>query len=221
MDKDFLNIKKLTEKQLQSQLSERMISPKAEAIFQRGLFLPEKLAKKKLLFIGLNPSFRQNHAEIPGITYYPESAYGSANDYFSPFKMIATKTNMSWAHWDLLFFRQKSEKGVNDIIERDRIGKKHLENQLDLSKSVIEKAEPKIIVICSTKARGYFNNYMNYETIMDENLGTHKLIDTNSKLFGIPIFYSGMFSGSHPLDNGSKERLIWQINYVNKKKPSS
>lgn len=30
----------------------------------------------------------------------------------------------------------------------------------------------------------------------------------------IPVFYSGMFSGAHAVDNGSFNRLIWHIKYV-------
>lgn len=30
----------------------------------------------------------------------------------------------------------------------------------------------------------------------------------------IPVFYSGMLSGAHAVDNGSFDRLIWHIKYV-------
>lgn len=30
----------------------------------------------------------------------------------------------------------------------------------------------------------------------------------------VPIFYSGMLSGAHTIDNGSFDRLIWHIKYV-------
>lgn len=30
----------------------------------------------------------------------------------------------------------------------------------------------------------------------------------------VPVFYSGMLSGAHAVDNGSYDRLIWHIKYV-------
>ena len=30
----------------------------------------------------------------------------------------------------------------------------------------------------------------------------------------VPVFYSGMLSGAHTIDNGSFDRLIWHIKYV-------
>ena len=30
----------------------------------------------------------------------------------------------------------------------------------------------------------------------------------------VPVFYSGMLSGAHAVDNGSFDRLIWHFKYV-------
>lgn len=30
----------------------------------------------------------------------------------------------------------------------------------------------------------------------------------------VPVFYSGMLSGAHAVDNGSFDRLVWHIKYV-------
>ncbi|GHU90697.1 hypothetical protein FACS189476_10990 [Spirochaetia bacterium] len=44
----------------------------------------------------------------------------------------------------------------------------------------------------------------------DNIIGTYRIKEFNN----IPIFFSGMFTGGHALDVGSRERLLWHIEFV-------
>ena len=45
----------------------------------------------------------------------------------------------------------------------------------------------------------------------EEDLGVDLYVVNGKRM---PVFYSGMLSGAHALDNGSYERLLWHIRYV-------
>ena len=92
--------------------------------------------------------------------------------------------------------------------------------QLKISRKIISQSNPKIIVVSNTKARNYLKNesnkiFIGFEFEPDEDLGTDVIINNeNSKLNGVPVFFTSMLTGQRALDNGSYERLIWHINYV-------
>lgn len=119
---------------------------------------------------------------------------------------------MQWSHLDLLFIRQTDQKIVKSIFS-ETIGKEFLEKQLVISKSIIEKSKPKIIIVSNAYARDLFIKHCKIETIFDEELGTHRIIN-NSHLKDTPVFFTSMLTGQRTLDDGSYERLIWHIKFV-------
>lgn len=175
----------------------------------RGYAVQDEIIKGAILFIGINPSFSGKHL-IKVSHFYNNVQQGEVYSYFRKFQDIAIKTNQKWAHLDLLFVRETNQKNVEKIFLHKH-GKEFIGAQLDLSKKIIESAEPKVIVVSNAFARVLIQS--RFKSVFDDNIGTHKIIE-NLHLANIPIFFTSMLTGQRALDLGSYERLIWHINYA-------
>src|SRR5690606_2517249 len=111
--------------------------------------------------------------------------------YFKKFKDISEKVGVGWAHIDLLFVRETNQKVVKEI-ESKKLGEKFINEQLDISLTIIENVLPKIIVVNNTYARELLKGRLN--CIFDEKIGTHRITNKNS-LQGTPIFFTSMLTG--------------------------
>lgn len=119
---------------------------------------------------------------------------------------------MQWSHFDLLFLRETNQNNIKQM-HNDILGREFLNEQLKISKKVIENSQPKIIVISNAFARDLFLYECKFETFFDDTIGTHSIIN-NTQLEGTPVFFTSMLTGQRALDNGSYERLIWHIKEV-------
>lgn len=172
----------------------------------------ENIESKDLLFIGLNPSYNEQHGNTNSYRLKPNGNDGS---YFRKIETIADLCEMTWNHIDLLYIRETNQKKVMDLCYNKEKGTDFIYKQLLLSKKIIELFSPKIIVVCNSFAatllgknkEGNKDVWLGYDFNFDDNWGTHKLNNT-------PIFFTSMLSGQRALDNGSKERLIWHIKRV-------
>ena len=158
-------------------------------------------------------------------------AEGSAREpggygYFGIFPTIteAATQGWRWEHIDLFFERKSSQRFVRDdyIILREtennifdqqyvvefRNDDDFAKRQLELSLSLIEKVRPKIIVVANALASKIIIAKGNICTDSFDEYGYDKIKINKKK---IPIFFSGMLSGQHTVDNGSRRRLAWQI----------
>lgn len=61
------------------------------------------------------------------------------------------------------------------------------------------------MLICSLSGRSF--GALDY----DDVLGVDMYMIGDKR---VPVFYSGMLSGAHAVDNGSFDRLIWHFKYV-------
>lgn len=187
-------------------------------LIKRGYAITEEVNKNAILFIGFNPSFLENSQK--GSHFY---SHGNAEDMHPYFKKFP-KISKDWSHLDLLYFRETNQKYIWELLKENN-GIEFVNNQLQLSKEMILKAEPKIIVVSNTMARKFMGFekskdrkegvWMDFDSLLDNDLGTHRL--TNTELKGTPIFFTSMLTGQRALDNGSFERLVWHINFVLKK----
>lgn len=113
---------------------------------------------------------------------------------------------------DLLYFRETDQSKIGTIL-REKNGLDFIWKQLELSKLLLEKCQPRIIVVCNALAGTFIgkdkvgenNKWLDLDLNFDTEIGTYKW---NNKT---PIFFSGMLTGQRALDNGSYERLKWQI----------
>lgn len=180
-------------------------------IYKRGFVIQDEIIENSILFIGINPSFSK---KASAASYFHNSLQTEKEYfYFSKFQTIAQKVDLSWTHLDLLFLRETNQHLIKDLyFSKDAKISKIINDQLDLSHTIIEKSKPRIIIISNAFAREIFR----FKTIFCPTFGTHKIIE-NSSLNNIPVFFTSMLSGQRALDNGSFERLIWHVNFVKDK----
>ena len=179
---------------------------------KRGYAIQSVIPFDSILFIGINPSFDEKKNKHFKSFFYDVHKSEVLHSYFRKFEDIATKTNMQWSHFDLLFLRETNQNNIKQM-HNDMLGREFLNEQLKISKTVIETSQPKIIVISNAFARDLFLHECKFETYFDDTIGTHRIIN-NTQLEGIPVFFTSMLTGQRALDNGSYERLIWHLKEV-------
>jgi hypothetical protein len=207
-----------------------------DQIYRKHALLPKSIHKNRLLFIGMNPSFEKK-STIPkdeeNIFFYPVSYENSKSEipYFKRFGEVASSSKIKWTHLDLLFIRETNQKSIEKLTYIED-GINFLNMQLDISFEIIEKSEPKLIVVANAFAAEFFGKkkskhgsfniiWKGYNLIFqsddkdqitfNEEIGTYE-IQLNGKK--VPIIFSGMLSGQRALDVGSLERLKWQIKMI-------
>jgi len=177
-------------------------------IKERGYAVQDEIAKKALLFVGINPSYNNKPEKI-----FYNNNHSEVHPYFKKFIDISKIVEMDWAHIDLLFVRETNQKVVKGL-GAEHLGHQFFEEQLKISIAIIERTRPKILVVNNTYARDLLKRKFDFE--FDEEIGTKKIKSQNS-LNKTTVFFTRMLTGQRALDLGSYERLIWQIKYVLKK----
>ncbi|MBS4039114.1 MAG: hypothetical protein KGZ81_00790 [Flavobacteriales bacterium] len=177
----------------------------------RGYAIQSVIPFNSILFIGINPSFNEKKNKHFKSFFY-DVHKDDSHKYFKKFKDIGEKTKNLWSHFDLLFLRETNQNNIKHLYN-SLIGKEFLDEQLLISKKVIESSKPKIIVISNAFARDLFLKDGIFQTEFDSQIGTHKIIN-NEKLVGVPVFFTSMLTGQRALDNGSYERLIWHLKKI-------
>lgn len=200
----------------------------------RGYGLHEKIIKNSILFIGINPSFAKNSNPKPDKYFLPlnqdakTSDNGNVYTYFKRFVDITNTINkeditpkVNWSHMDLLFFRETKQAFIKNL-KKEKLGREFIIEQLKISRQIILKSCPKLIVVSNTQARDFMKPLkkehisMNFEFEFRDEFGTY-VITNEPVLKNVPIFFTSMLTGQRALDNGSYERLIWHIKLVLKK----
>lgn len=189
---------------------------------KRGYHLQSEQEENSILFIGINPS-KSKEDVIKGF-YNKGKDEDNKNPYFQRFVDIAKKTGLPWSHIDLFYIRETSQKKMENLLKSKNltIFSDFLKEQLELSKEMIEMVNPKILVVSNTLARDlirgkYCNIYdFQYKIHFEERFGTEVITGENTNLKGVPVFFTSMLTGQRALDNGSYDRLVWHIKYVNK-----
>jgi hypothetical protein len=178
----------------------------------RGYAIQNNIELDSLLFIGINPAYKNNDPNQSS-HFYDVALEGAVYQYFKKFQDISKKTNLKWTHIDLLFIRETNQKNIEAIV-KTQTGWDFCQKQLEISKQIIQETKPKIIVVSNAYARRLFGIY--FKCSFDNNIGTFRIIE-NEFLNNTPVFFTSMLTGQRALDLGSYERLIWHINFVKDK----
>lgn len=176
--------------------------------FPNCFIYPRTIVKNSILFIGINPS---SSAEQIALDSYELQQNENNHPYFKRFEDISKYCKTPWTHLDLLYFRETNQNTINTIL-RQKNGAEYLWEQLQISDLLIRESEPKILIVSNALARTFLgfdkqgenNLWLNYNFTFDYEIGTYRWND-------IPVFFSSMLTGQRALDNGSYERLKWQI----------
>lgn len=186
--------------------------------FKNSYYSNDEVIENSLLFIGLNPSFRKGD-EILEEKFYQLTQENHTDPYFNKFQDISNHTKLPWAHIDMLYCRETKQDKVYEL-SKSALGTKFIREQLSITNQILEQVNPKIIVVTNSLARWFIGyddqHWLNHRFEFDKNIGTKRIITEDSKLKGIPIFFTSMLSGQRALDNGSFDRLKWHIDFVNK-----
>jgi hypothetical protein len=194
------------------------------------LYSVDEVPENAVIFIGLNPSLSEkDRAERIEQTENKHFFYSNTNQehkYFARFIEIADKVGAEWGHIDLLYMQETQQKKINDL-RTQKEGIVFLCDQLQISKKVIEEiistANPQLFVVNNTLARRFLGKDRIGDTDIWMGLDFGKEIDKEIGTYrykNIPFFFTSMLTGQRALDNGSFERLIWQIEFVLNKEKS-
>ena len=170
-------------------------------IVNRGYALEKELWTGSLLELGLNPSSGEGN----GSFFYT----AQADKYFTKPIELAAEHCQKLSHHDLFFIRETSQDTVLSLKENNP---DFFEEQLKITKEIITRVQPKMIVIINAKACRLFKKMYNFEPVKywNESLG----VDILPQLGNIPVLFSGMLSGQRALDVGSFVRLKWHVRHI-------
>lgn len=188
-----------------------------KAFTHRPFMYHEEILEDAILFIGINPAYNKEHEAI---TSYKLQQGDNELTYFRKMGKIAEYAKHTWTHLDLFYFRETNQKWVHKFLKEEH-GIGFLWGQLQLTRQLIEKATPKVIVVSNALASyfmGLYKNekaeeekdrhiWMGLDFEFDETIGTHRWNNT-------PVFFTSMLSGQRALDRGSYERLKWHVQWV-------
>ena len=198
-------------------------------------FFLDELGKNRVTFIGLNPSFSEAwyKSKLQGTEYegidirefysFPESSIfemerslaierlmRTVYPYFNTFKELMLKLGDEWNHIDLFYFRETSQKDCKKyIFIRDPLLNQFAEEQLDITKRLLERIVPKVIVVANALASRIYKD--SYGLEFDDEYGCY-FTEIGGKR--VPTFLTSMLSGQRALDIFSRERLSWHIRKV-------
>jgi hypothetical protein len=193
-------------------------NPKSPESKKAGYAVPARVEQEALLFIGINPSLRDKDKQTKGKRFFYHLDEKKSSDkidpYFKKMAVLAEKNSMAFAHIDLLFVREKSQKVVEKMWKEQK-DKQFFDAQLAISKRMIVRAKPRIIVVSNAFAGKLLLEEKFFECLFDARLGTHKTLQSEA-LGDTPVFFTSMLSGQRALDNGSFDRLSWHIGFVNR-----
>lgn len=198
--------------------------------FKRGICVEESIPEDSLLFIGINPSFRDEYPVIGMKEYQPTFSLDKLeHPYYNKAKGIAIKLNLPFGHHDLFPIRERDQKVIGQMFYGDNGSlvpkedyRRFIEAALAWSEATITKAKPKMIIVINTFAsRLFFDACIDGRSLLgfkpangdlwNEELGAD-FVRINDQ--AVPILFSGMLSGQRALDRYSELRLCWHIQHI-------
>lgn len=219
LDKSKSEMKKIDiEKDYEKRIQETWYDPLNHCLpyINYGFTLPSQAIEDSLVFLGINPSYNGQ----PTVQFY-DLQKATELPYFMKFQEISTECGIPWSHMDALWLRQTKQNDLkNQLIHNTQLCE-FAHKQFHITKEILYRIKPRIIVICNTFAREWFlhesetNGFSSegFDVEFDETLGTYRIIN-DLHLNGTPVFCSSMLSGQRALDKGSLERLVWHIKFV-------
>ena len=179
---------------------------------QRGYDIIDKVQKEGLLLVGINPSFDEGFVGPCASVVRDSDNGGYQHPYFVKPKKLNEEIGISrFSHVDMFSVRSRPQHVVQDIVN-DPDSQGFVEEQLGLFRKIVNEASPRAIVVVNALASNLIRTgralgALDYDDVL--GVAMYKIGDKR-----VPVFYSGMLSGRHTVDNGSFDRLIWHIKYV-------
>ncbi len=208
----------------------KSVSSDFSEILSRGMLYPREFTTNRVVFLGINPSFRTSIDKKFGfneVRYEEEIFKIPAEERYVFFKVFESAFgDFPWTHYDMLPFRERNQKMISKLFEeKNSMISELLLKFILLSKEIIEKSKPSVLVVSNAYVRNMFSYGSSvsastplqvFKTEFSKNLGTHVI--TEGKLINTPVFFSSMLSGQRAMDLGSRERMKWHIKMIIEKK---
>ena len=193
-----------------------------EFVRERGFDFISNNQQGTLLFVGINPSYKDNAPKNDSCES-PNCRKKDKHPYFEAIERVSMNCGFKGVYTalDILAVRTPYLSDIKDAIKKHPGFKDFCVEQFKIFKDMLRQAKPCAIVVCNAYAREWMSNKdFNKEAFefseFDDAIGTWR-IKNDTDLEKVPVFFSGMFSGKHILDNGSRERLEWQIRRAKEK----
>lgn len=200
-------------------------------IVRRGFAIENGVAEESILFISMNPSYSSKNGawnngtvagknavyDIPDLKT-TKNSNEDTNSFFQEINRFYGDLKVKGiplAHHDLLFIRETNQDTVLYWKEKlDKYKNTFFDDQLKISKTIIEESNPKLIVVLNAGARHLFEEMFGQRNpnIFNDILGAYMYNLNNERT--TPVLFSGMLSGQRALDLGSKESLKWHIEHI-------
>ena len=163
-----------------------------------------------VLFIGMNPSSVKSQSQ-----YY--DPYKINIDYFERLRRFCKDIPLEfWGHHDIYPIRCTDQKQLIKVRKYcKKKGKTFFDSLQDLTKDIIQKVNPKLIVVLNAGASNIFREMYNINPFPSPSFDKKKgaeIIHINNR--DVPVIFSGMLSGQRALDIGSRVSLQWHIDKV-------
>lgn len=179
---------------------------------QRKYDIIDNVQKDGLLLVGINPSFDESFKDPCEGEVSDSENGGYQHPYFTKPKKLNEEIGISlFSHVDMFSLRSRPQYVVQDIVN-DLDSQEFVKEQLTLFNTIFNGASPSANVVINALAShiirtGRALGALDYDDVL--GVAMYKIGDKR-----VPVFYSGMLSGAHTIDNGSFDRLIWHIKYV-------
>lgn len=193
--------------------SYKLIPEGFEDLRIRSYDIIDKVEIGGVLFVGINPSFDENNTGSCYGCVRPSEGWGYEHPYFVKPKLLNERIGDSgFSHVDLFSVRSRHQWRVRQLVDCSKSRAFFVEKQYELFRKIVDGTMPRCIVVINGMASGLIRDGKVLGKMQhDDELGVD-MYEVNGKR--IPVFYSGMLSGAHALDNGSFDRLLWHIKYV-------
>jgi len=200
-------------------------------VVERGWAFPKLRYGKELLFVGINPSFRDNKDRPGNLPYdlFIKENQVTKDRHFSHFFELADSLNAgdNWTYLDLFYFREKHQEIIESFIQ-DAEGKNFICAQLQLTFDIMNSLAPKVIVVCNARIHDFFgrnikgemdakrNVWMGFKFEKNESTGIERIKEiesdfikvdvTSFQLKGTSVIFSSSLSTKYMRNEEKKER---------------
>ncbi len=209
-------------------------SPLYEIIL-RGYVYSKIENHKKVLFVGINPSYINGAKPYDHTSYEIQDVVKLYPKHYKKFQNMADNCGFGadWTYLDMFYFRETNQNTIDSILNETN-GVDFLVNQLQITFTQLEALKPDLIIVCNSGARKFFgidkqpNNenavsdiWLGYDFVFDEKFGVDLITGLNEKaihkdvkkrnLVGTPVLFSSTLTY---MDSSTRKSLEWQIKTI-------
>ena len=204
-------------------------------IIKRGYVYSKVERDKKILFVGINPSYISGSKPYDHTIYNVQDVVKLYPKHYKKFQNIAENCNVgnNWTYTDIFYFRETNQNTIDSFLNDD-VSLTFLVKQLEITITQLETLNPDLIIVCNSGARKFFgidkqttNNkdftdvWMGFDFAFDERFGVDVITGLNqssikadnktTSLVGTPVLFSSTLTY---MDSSTKKRLEWQIKTI-------